>query len=236
MPFRGGTPGTGHYPLCSAEFVLHLLLRCGYAARMDAQPTRGSSADRNREVEALSGWVTTKQAARSLGISPRTVRWHIEQGNLAAKPQGEGVQRTWFVSIDSLQAFRHARHAATQLPHGNRANYEAAGIAPDTHGNPIRELADRLAGEAARAAEYRVRLEITEQAQSTLEEVLADERRRREEAERERDELRRRLESVQEPQDAPKTVSEGADKGDVPPEQQEPSQRRSWLYRFFFDE
>lgn len=29
------------------------------------------------------------------------------------------------------------------------------------------------------------------------------------------------------------TTSQEADKG-MPPEQQEPSQRRSWLYRFFF--
>jgi hypothetical protein len=65
-------------------------------------------------------------------------------------------------------------------------------------GNPIRELADRLAEEAARAAEYRVRLELTEQAQSSLEEELAAERVRREQAELERDELRRMLEASSE--------------------------------------
>jgi hypothetical protein len=34
--------------------------------------------------------------------------------------------------------------------------------------------------------------------------------------------------------DAPVTATEGAGEGDVPPEEQESSQRRSWLYRFFF--
>jgi plasmid stabilization system protein ParE len=201
---------------------------------MDADTTRGSGAGINRDSGSVSGWVTTKQAARSLGISPRTVRWHIEQGNLAAKPQGEGVQRTWLVSIDSLQAFRDMRQNATQVPHDNRVNYESADTAPDIAGNPIRELADRLAEEAARAAEYRVRLELTEQAQSSLEEVLADERQSREKAERERDELRRQLEMLQETPGVSKATAEAVGKGDVPPEQQEASQRRSWLHRFFF--
>jgi hypothetical protein len=205
---------------------------------MDEEGTRGQSgqhiADSNRDVSASSGWVTTKQAARSLGISPRTVRWHIEQGNVEAKPQGEGVQRTWLVSIDSLQAFRHARQVSTNLPGSIRTDAEDAAIGADIAGSPVRELADRLAEEAARAAEYRVRLELTEQAQSTLEEQLATERQRREQAERERDELRLKLESPPEPRDVPETVPEGAARGEVPPEAQEATQRRSWLQRFFF--
>jgi hypothetical protein len=204
---------------------------------MEEESTRGQPrhplADTSHEVSALSGWVTTKQAARSLGISPRTVRWHIEQGNILAEPQGEGVQRTWLVSIDSLQAFRHARQAAADLPVSNRTDTEDAAIAADMTGNPIRELADRLAEEAARAAEYRVRLELTEQAQSTLESQLAAERQRREEAERERDELRLRLETPPKPRDAPETAAEGPNRGDVRPEQQEPIQSRSWWRRFF---
>jgi Helix-turn-helix domain len=204
---------------------------------MGADTIRGSDADSNRDSGSVLGWVTTKQAARSLGISPRTVRWHIEQGNLAAKPQGKGVQRTWLVSIDSLQAFRDMRQNATQVPHDNRVNYESADTVPDIAGNPIRELADRLAEEAAHAAEYRVRLELTEQAQSSLEEVLADERQSREKAERERDELRRQLEMLQETPGVSKATAEAVGKvgkGDVPPERQEASQQRSWLYRFFF--
>ncbi len=205
---------------------------------MSEESIRGQSgqvdADSILGVSAPSGWVTTKQAARSLGISPRTVRWHIEQGNILAEPQGEGVQRTWLVSIDSLQAFRHARQAATNMPGNIRVDSEDAAISPDITGNPIRELADRLAEEAARAAEYRVRLELTEQAQSTLESELTAERQRREEAERERDELRLRLERPPDPPEAPATAAEGTDRGEVPSEQQEPVQRRSWLYRFFF--
>jgi len=205
---------------------------------MSEESTRAQSghvdADSISEASATSGWVTTKQAARSLGISPRTVRWHIEQGNIVAIPQGEGVQRTWLVSIDSLQAFRRARQAATDLPYNDRIDTRGAAITPDTNGNPIRELADRLAEEAARAAEYRVRLELTEQTQSTLESELAAERRRREEAERERDELRLRLEKPPEPPDAPVTTAEDVGKVDaIRGDAQRPAEPRSWWRRFF---
>jgi hypothetical protein len=155
---------------------------------------RGYSADNGREVSAPSGWVTTQQAARALDISPRTVRWHIEQGNLEAKPEGEGVKRSWLVSIDSVQAFRNARQAAGEVPRTRRASAEAADIAAQDPGYAIRVLAEKLEDAAARAREYQVRLELTAQTESTLRAQLEEVQRRRDEAERERDELRRRLE------------------------------------------
>jgi helix-turn-helix protein len=157
--------------------------------------SRDDNAASDREVSAPSGWVSTQQAARALNISPRTVRWHIEQGNLEARPEGEGVKRHWLVSIDSLQAFRDMRQAAGEQPRGDRASSTGADIAADSAGSAIRELADRLVEEAARASEFRVRLELTEQAASSVREELAEERRRREAAERERDDLRRELDT-----------------------------------------
>ena len=204
---------------------------------MGEEVTRGQSgqanADSSRQASAPSGWVTTKQAARSLGISPRTVRWHIEHGNIVAEPQGEGVQCTWLVSIDSLQTFRNARQAATKLPSSIRAGAEDAAIAADVTGNPIRALADRLAEEAAWAAEYRVRLELTEQAQSTLEAELAAERQLREVAERERDELRLRLERSLETRDVTDTASEGETGTETPANDTGEPRRSSWWRRFF---
>jgi hypothetical protein len=201
-----------------------------------APEARQEDADRDpgngREIHAPSGWVTTQQAARSLGISPRTVRWHIEQGNLEAKPEGEGVRRTWLVSIDSLHSFRDARQAAGDMPRTNRVIGEGADIAPDTLGNPIRELADRLAEEAAKAAEYRVRLELTEQAQSTLEAQLEEERTRRTEAERERDELREQIDALSEPRESPLSAFDVEVGGEAPePTTGEPRAQRSWWRR-----
>lgn len=179
---------------------------------MGEERIRGEGAAGDRDATAPSGWVTTQVAAKSLGISPRTVRWHIEQGNLEATLEGEGVRRSWLVSIDSLQAFRGTRQRQGQSLGDYRAPPESAGIAAESSGNAIRELADRLVEEAAKASEFRVRLELSERAESTLREELADERRRREEAERERDDLRRQLYARREPQESPETV-DGASEG-----------------------
>jgi excisionase family DNA binding protein len=195
-----------------------------------ANQARGDAAT-TREPSAPSGWVTTRQAARALGISPRTVRWHIERGSLEAKPEGEGVKRAWLVSIDSLQAFRDERRTAGEPPGDNRSVGESADIAAESPGSAIRELADRLVEEAARASEFRVRLELSEWAQSTLEGELAEERRRREEAERERDELRRRLESAQEPRETPQRPTDPAERAEPRPSAGDPlgdTARRLW--------
>jgi hypothetical protein len=91
--------------------------------------SHGNIAATGHEVPASSGWVSTQQAARALGISPRTVRWHIEQGNLEANLEGGGAKRTWLVSIDSLQAFREARQAAGELPETLRTPADDVDIA-----------------------------------------------------------------------------------------------------------
>jgi hypothetical protein len=139
-----------------------------------------------------------------LGISARTVRWHIERGNIEAKPEGEGVERTWRVSVDSLHAFRDSRLRRGQSPRDRRATAPSAEIAAEDAGSAIRELADRLVEEARRAEAARVRLELAERAQSSLEAELTEERRRREEAEgqrrqaeMERDAARRELEALE---------------------------------------
>ena len=177
--------------------------------------SRGDNAAIAQETADPQGEVTTQQAAKALGISPRTVRWHIEQGNLQARPQGEGVNRTWLVSISSLQAFRDKRQTAGEVPRGYRTPTGGAEIATDPPGEAIRVLAERLEDAAARAAEYRVRLELSERAQSTLEVDLAEERRRREAAERERDDLRRQLETRPEPRESP--VSSAPTETPTPP-------------------
>jgi hypothetical protein len=164
---------------------------------MDAETPRGDDAANTREPAAPSGWVTTTVAAKFLNVSPRTVRWHIERRNLEAKAEGEGVRRSWLVSIDSLHTLRDARQRSAQSPGGYRAEAEGADTLADSTGNAIRELADRLVEEASRASEFRMRLELSERAESTLREELEDERRRREQAERRAEELKLRLEDAE---------------------------------------
>jgi hypothetical protein len=184
---------------------------------MDAETPRGDAADNTREPAAPSGWVTTAVAARSLDVSPRTVRWHIERGNLDAKAEGEGVRRSWLISIDSLQALRDSRQSAATSPGGYRAEAEGADIAADSPGNAIRELADRLVEEASRASEFRVRLELSERAESTLREELEGERRRREEAERRAEDLERRLQERQETTETAETAEEAPERSEPRP-------------------
>ena len=236
----------------SAEDLKNTAEPPGEAADIEEEPpeaaaaedlSRGDNAATDREVSASSGWVSTRQAARALNISPRTVRWHIEQGNLEAKPEGEGVKRTWLVSIDSLQAFRDARQAAGEQPRDDRVPARTADIAAESPGSAIRELAERLAEEAARAAEFRVRLELTEQAQSTLQAELEEERRRRVAAERARDRLRRALEGRRATPSEPSEPSESSEtaaneqqgRGAIPDAggPQEPAEPRSWWRRMF---
>jgi hypothetical protein len=179
--------------------------------------TGGENAANDREGAAPSGWVTTQVAARSLDVSPRTVRWHIEHGNLEAKSEGKGVRRSWLVSIDSVQAFRDSRQRQGQSPGSRRVGPGGADIAAEGGGNAIRELADRLVEEAARASEFRVRLELSERAQSTLEEQVAEERRGREETERELEELRRQLQALREQRGSPDTTEEEPERAEPRP-------------------
>jgi hypothetical protein len=78
----------------------------------------------------------------------------------------------------------------------------------------------------------RIRLELTEQAQSTLREELIEERRRREEAEREREDLRQELAAVRESRESPQAVQEQqperAEPHSATVEDQEPAQRPWW--------
>jgi helix-turn-helix protein len=178
-------------------------------ARMGEDAERGQSRTPSADLSGESGWVTTDVAARAIRVSPRTIRRYIERDELEAKPQGEGVRREWLVSVDSLHALRATRTSGAAVSEADR------GIEPaDSVADVLREMSASLVSKAEEAAELRVRLQLTEQAQSTTEEArrraeeeLAEERRRREEAERRAEDLERRLRDRQEPPQA----AEGAE-------------------------
>jgi hypothetical protein len=146
--------------------------------RMGEDRTRGHSWTDNADMSGESGWITTEVAAKALRVSPRTIRRYIERGELEAKPEGEGVNRAWLVSVDSLHALRQSRPPEEESPRGGRAE--------DSIADALRDMAARLERRAEEAAELRTRLELTERAQSSVEE---DARALREENERLREEL-----------------------------------------------
>src|SRR3954466_13175286 len=127
-----------------------------------------------------SGWTTTAAAAKALNVSPRTVRLYIERGELSGKLEEGTDKRVWLVSIDSINTLRARRGTGGIVPENTP---EIAVTIPEA----MHDLAVRLESRAAEAAELRTRLELTAQAQSTveverkrLEEALARERERAE--------------------------------------------------------
>jgi hypothetical protein len=185
-----------------------------------------------------SGWVTTDVAAKAVRVSPRTIRRYIDQGKLEAKPQGEGVRREWLVSVDSLHALRASRTIEEDVPDTDRGAEYVDSIA-----DVFREMATRLESRAEEAAELRVRLELTERAQSTLEDerrqalrALEEERRQREEAEREREDLRRQLEVLREAPEVSEEAEEQQGRGQQPKSVAGGTQedvRKPWWRRVF---
>lgn len=128
------------------------------------------------------GRVSTEAAAKFLRVTPRTVRNYIEQGRLQAIAQGEGVEKTWLVSVESLRTLRDTRGNTAQKPRERCAEP----IAEDM----FRELAERLEVKAGEVGELRARLEMMERVESALREerrrLIKDLERERERADQER--------------------------------------------------
>jgi hypothetical protein len=150
---------------------------------MEEESTRGISRHDNAEE---SGWVTTEVAAKALHVAPRTVRAYLDQGRLKGKAQGKGVRKTWLVSIDSVQALRAQRIEVGDMPlevPRNATEDLTANLA-----DVVRGMAQRLENRAAESEGLRVRLELTEKAESTVQaerdRLLADLDRERERAEK----------------------------------------------------
>ena len=186
---------------------------------MEEEHTPGHSRPSLADLSGDSGWVTTDVAAKAVRVSPRTIRRYIDQRKLQAKPQGEGVRREWLVSVDSLHSLRASRTTEGDVPD------VSPGVEPvDSLADVVREMAARLESRAEEAAQLRVRLELTERAQSTLEDErrqvvqeLEQERRLRVEAEREREDLRQQLNALRDERESPQTAGDDPEKAEPRP-------------------
>ena len=195
------------------------------------------------ETFTISGWTTTKQAAKVLGVSRRSVQGYVRRGLLEAREEGEGVTKRFIVSIDSLNALRNRRSGealATEKFAGASAEAAKTANLAANAGEGLRHVVDRLEARTVEATELRMRLEITERAESTVRAELAEERRRREEAEREREDLRRELQALQEareslvspsPTETPTPAPGGAHAATEAP--QAGGEQRPWWRRIF---
>jgi hypothetical protein len=200
------------------------------------QPS-GEAPGESGEGLAGSGWTTTKQAAKVLGVSRRSVQGYVRRGLLEAREEGEGVTKRFIVSIDSLNALRERRSdealAAEEFAGDSAEAEEAANLAANT-GEGLRHVVERLEARTVEATELRVRLEITERAESTVRAELADERRRREAAERRGEDLQRELEALREARELPASPAPAETPGPAPGGAQagaEAPQSKRWWQR-----
>jgi excisionase family DNA binding protein len=160
--------------------------------------------------EGLQDRVTIRQAAALLGVHPNTVRKRVKEGVYEAEKVSTEHGFTWLIHRNTLLNTPPTRD--TQIvPQQFVGN---ADITPETLvQGMLRPFVEDLG---------RVR------------EELGAERVRREQAECERDELAAELEALRETRGALETVAEDVSANEIPPEQQEPLQRRSsWWRRFF---
>jgi len=103
---------------------------------------------------------------------------------LEAKAEGEGVEKAYSVDIESLQALLETRKGSRKYPGEVRAkSADAEGFA-----DLLRDLTTQVVQSSSEAADLRARLQLTERAQSTLEEEAVSLR-------EERDRLRAELEA-----------------------------------------
>ncbi len=159
-----------------------------------------------------SGHVTVEEAARLLDVSVDAVRKRIERGTL----RNEKVGKTRYVFLDDVMIQQDA----------DKTRHDFGSDADRTqHDTDMTLLVASMQDQI-----------------DTLKQELED---RKEEARRKDAILMtmaQRIPELEAPREASAspeareghvTASEGADKGKVPSEQQEPSQRRSWLRAFF---
>jgi excisionase family DNA binding protein len=177
--------------------------------------------------------LTISEAAAFLGVHKNTVRNRIKDGTYEAEQVLTERGPTYFIKRESiLNTLTTNTLSSASQEHGT------AIVSPQSLAF-VQELLRPFVNELGQVREElgaeRVRREMAE---TTLHEVMAEERRRREEAERERDELRRELYALREAPESPESPAPSDTPPDAGREVQEATERqeeerRGWFRRFF---
>jgi excisionase family DNA binding protein len=191
--------------------------------------------------------LTIQEAARRLGVSEGAVRKRVRRGSLQHDKAEDGRVYVYLdtgvdggvdegVDPNSNALISQLRDEVAYLRDENRRKDEIIMQQAMT----MRQLTAAEPQEPTEAAE-RVEDELDterarrEMAESTLREGMAEEQRRREEAQRERDDLRRQLYALREPRQSSETGEEqqgrGQPRSDAPDTQE--GVRRPWWQRWF---
>ena len=172
------------------------------------QPNGERTRDRTTEPTQTER-VTVADAARLMGLSAEAVRMRIKRGTLAS----EKIDSTVYVFLESDPT----------RPNTERTEDQTTEQIPDQTPDQT-ELVEALRSEVA----------FLREELKSREEVRAEENRRKDTIIAQLTQRIPELEAPGEKQSGSETVSEDTGKENVPSEPQEPSERRSWLYTFFF--
>jgi excisionase family DNA binding protein len=188
--------------------------------------------DRTEGAQQGKEYLTVGEAAKLLGVHRNTVHHRIKVGRITAHKVVEGEREVYRIERDSLGVGRTSADVRTLDAQRTTASEELSRMIATRLDEIVRDYTHELGDLREELGAERARREMAE---STLREGMAEERRRREEAERERDYLRRELFGLREPRESPQTVEEEPDRAESHPnrvESQEPV-RRPWWRRMF---
>jgi hypothetical protein len=215
--------------------------------------------DHTGEPQANHERLTVAQAATRLGITEGAVRSRIKRGTLRTAKEGRtvyvllgdgtpqanqppdtgvpGDQSELVASLqDQVSYLREQLDVERQARTEERRRHDTV-VAQLTSKIPALEAPQEASEDAETVEEAPDKLGTErarrEMAETTLREGMAEERRRREEAERERDKLRRQLYARREPRESPETVDEQQGRGQPRSDAQGPQggARRPWWRR-----
>jgi excisionase family DNA binding protein len=181
--------------------------------------------------------LTIQEAARRLGVSEGAIRKRVARGTLEHHKDEDGRIYVYLdagvdegvdegVDPNSNALISQLRDEVAYLRDENRRKDEIImqqamtmrqlTAAPTQERSEARESPESSAP-TGELGELREELDTErtrrEMAESTLHEGMAEEQRRREEAERERDDLRRELYALREPRESPETIEEQQGRG-----------------------
>ncbi len=179
------------------------------AANRLTEASRDQSASQqlgeaNREARRLGQRHTIKEAAKVLGTTVDAVRGRIRRGTLDSVKH-DGVV---YVMLDATNREQQSDKSETEADDTTQEAADQAGLVNDQS-----ELVDEMRGQIDW-----LRREV--ERKDTI--IMS---------------LTQRIPELEPPsgaREAPGTTSEGEDRGNATPDQQESARRRSWLYRFFF--
>jgi excisionase family DNA binding protein len=156
-----------------------------------------------QQGEAPKDYVTVGEATKLLGIHRNTVHHRIRTGRITAHKVVEGGREFYRVERDSLGVVRTNAHVHTLDAQRTTASEALSRMIATRLDEIVRDYTHEVGALREELGAERARREMAE---STLHEGMAEEQRRREEAERERDDLRRELYALRGPRESPQTA------------------------------